>query len=85
MVYCDTISAIYMTTNPIHHRRTKHIELDIHILWDKFIVRHVRVLHVPSRYQFANIFTKCLPFLLFSDFRSSLSICQPPTQTAREY
>ncbi|GKC30623.1 ribonuclease H-like domain-containing protein [Tanacetum coccineum] len=37
-------------------------------------VRHVRVLHVPSRYQFADIFTKGLPYALFDDFRSSLSV-----------
>ncbi|GJZ16770.1 ribonuclease H-like domain-containing protein [Tanacetum coccineum] len=31
---------------------------------------NVRVLHVPSRYQFANIFTKGLPSALFEEFRS---------------
>jgi hypothetical protein len=30
VVYCDNISAVYMAANPVHHRRTKHIELDIH-------------------------------------------------------
>ncbi|GKB48958.1 ribonuclease H-like domain-containing protein [Tanacetum coccineum] len=30
--------------------------------------RHVHVLHVPSRYQFADIFTKRLPYALFDDF-----------------
>jgi len=25
IVYCDNVSAIYMTANPVHHRRTKHI------------------------------------------------------------
>ncbi|GKA79736.1 hypothetical protein Tco_0786332, partial [Tanacetum coccineum] len=34
---------------------------------------HVRVLHVPSRFQYADIFTKGLPSALFEDFRSSLS------------
>nr|GEZ13964.1 ribonuclease H-like domain-containing protein [Tanacetum cinerariifolium] len=44
----------------------------------------VRVLHVPSRYQFAYIFTKGLPTALFKEFRSSLSVRCPPAQTARE-
>ncbi|GKC59016.1 ribonuclease H-like domain-containing protein [Tanacetum coccineum] len=35
---------------------------------------HVRVLHVPSRYHFADIFTKCLPYALFDDFRSNMSV-----------
>nr|GFA27331.1 ribonuclease H-like domain-containing protein [Tanacetum cinerariifolium] len=39
---------------------------------------HIRVLHVPSRYQYADIFTKGLPTALFEDFRSSLSVWLPP-------
>ncbi|GKB90138.1 ribonuclease H-like domain-containing protein [Tanacetum coccineum] len=42
----------------------------------------VRVLHVPSRYQYADIFTKGLPFALFGEFRTSLSVRASPTQTA---
>ncbi|GKC56040.1 ribonuclease H-like domain-containing protein [Tanacetum coccineum] len=34
---------------------------------------NVRVLHVPSRFQYADIFTKGLPSALFEEFRSSLS------------
>ncbi|GJS12299.1 ribonuclease H-like domain-containing protein [Tanacetum coccineum] len=35
---------------------------------------HVRVLHVPSCYQYTNIFTKGLPSALFEDFRTSLRV-----------
>nr|GEV23834.1 hybrid signal transduction histidine kinase M [Tanacetum cinerariifolium] len=45
----------------------------------------VRVLHVPSRYQYADIFTKGLPSALFEDFRSSLSVRLPPAPTEEEY
>ena len=34
----------------------------------------VRVLHVPTTSQFADIFTKGLPSLTFSEFRSSLNV-----------
>nr|GEU92102.1 peroxidase 31-like [Tanacetum cinerariifolium] len=34
---------------------------------------NIRVLHVPSRYQHADIFTKGLPSALFEEFRTSLS------------
>ncbi|GJX92302.1 ribonuclease H-like domain-containing protein [Tanacetum coccineum] len=46
---------------------------------------NVRVLHVPSRYQYADIFTKGLPSALFEEFRTSLSVRPSPAQTAREY
>nr|GEU80442.1 ribonuclease H-like domain-containing protein [Tanacetum cinerariifolium] len=61
LVYCDNVSAVYLSCNPVQHQRTKHIEIDIHFVRDFVATGHVRVLHVPSRYQFANIFTKGLP------------------------
>jgi len=61
IVYCDNVSAVYMTANPVHHRRMKHIEIDIHFVRDKVSLGQVRVLHVPSSHQFADIMTKGLP------------------------
>ncbi|GKA23666.1 ribonuclease H-like domain-containing protein [Tanacetum coccineum] len=84
-VYCDNVSAIYMTANPVQHQRTKHIEIDIHFVRDMVARGQVRVLHVPSRYQYADIFTKGLPSVLFEEFRTSLSVRSSPAQTAGEY
>ncbi|GJX70161.1 ribonuclease H-like domain-containing protein [Tanacetum coccineum] len=44
LVYCDNVSAIYLSSNPIHHQRTKHIEIDIHFVRDLVIAGQVRVL-----------------------------------------
>ncbi|GJX47350.1 ribonuclease H-like domain-containing protein [Tanacetum coccineum] len=44
----------------------------------------VRVLHVPSRYKYADILTKGLPSTLFEEFRTSLSARCPPAPTAEE-
>ncbi|GJU88715.1 ribonuclease H-like domain-containing protein [Tanacetum coccineum] len=52
----------------------KHIEIDIHFVRDMVKAGHVKVLHVPSCFQYADIFTKGLPLTLFEDFHSSLSI-----------
>ncbi|GJT13850.1 ribonuclease H-like domain-containing protein, partial [Tanacetum coccineum] len=61
LVYCDNVSAVYLTANPVQHQRTKHIEIDIHFVRDMVARGQVRVLHVPSsRYQYADIFTKGL-------------------------
>ncbi|GJR90468.1 ribonuclease H-like domain-containing protein [Tanacetum coccineum] len=53
--------------------------------WLCNILRQVRVLHVPSRYQYADIFTKGLPLALFEELRSSLSVHPPPAPTAKAY
>ncbi|GKC54224.1 ribonuclease H-like domain-containing protein [Tanacetum coccineum] len=34
LVYCDNVSAVYLSTNPVQHQRTKHIEIDIHFVHD---------------------------------------------------
>lgn len=70
-----------MSNNPIQHQWTKHIEMDILFVPEKVARGQVRV-HVPSRYQIADIFTKGLPRFLFDDFRNSLSVRAPPAQTA---
>ena len=58
VVYCDNVSAVYMTANLVHHRRTKHIEIDIHFDREKVTLGEIRVLHVPSSHQYADIMTK---------------------------
>ncbi|GKB06943.1 ribonuclease H-like domain-containing protein, partial [Tanacetum coccineum] len=85
LVYCDNVSAVYMSVNPVQHQRTKHIEIDIHFVRDMVTAGQVRVLHVPSRFQYADIFTKGLPSALFEEFRSSLSVRPPPAPTAGAY
>ncbi|GJZ29953.1 ribonuclease H-like domain-containing protein, partial [Tanacetum coccineum] len=84
LVYCDSVSVVYMPANPVQHQRTKHIEIDIHFVRDMVTAGHVRVLHVSSRFQYANIFTKGLPTASFEDFCSRLSV-RPPAQTAGAY
>jgi len=85
LVYCDNVSSTYLSFNLIQHQCTKHIEMDIHFVREKVACGQVRVLHVPSRYQIANIFTKGLPLQLFDDFRDSLNIRQSPVSTTGVY
>ena len=74
LVYCDNISAIYMSSNPIQHQRTKHIEIDLHFVREHVAIGAVRVMHVPTSAQYADIYTKGLPTSLFQEFRSSLNV-----------
>nr|GEU86935.1 NBS-containing resistance-like protein [Tanacetum cinerariifolium] len=83
--YCDNVNAVYLSTNLVQHQRTNHIEIDIHFVHDYVALSQVQVLHVPSRFNFTDIFTKGLPTTLFIDFRSSLNVRMPPPHTAREY
>ena len=74
LLYCDNVSAVYLTDNPIHHGRTKHIELDVHFVREKVAIGEIRVHHVPTRQQITDIMTKGLPRALFEEFRSTLCL-----------
>ncbi|WVZ75510.1 hypothetical protein U9M48_023555 [Paspalum notatum var. saurae] len=48
LVYCDNVSVVYLSTNPIQQQRTKHVEIDLHFVRDRVAIGDVRVLHVPT-------------------------------------
>lgn len=85
VVFCDNVSVVYLSSNPVQHHRTKHVEIDIHFVRERVALGLIRVLHVPSSQQYADIFTKGLPTSLFEEFRNSLSIRKPTAPTAGEY
>jgi hypothetical protein len=82
IVYCDNISAMYMSSNPVQHQRTKHVEIDLHFVRDRVALGEARVLHVSTSSQFADIFTKGLPTSVFQDFRASLNVASSVVPTA---
>nr|GFB46741.1 ribonuclease H-like domain-containing protein [Tanacetum cinerariifolium] len=50
LVYCDNVSAMYLSTNPVQHQRTKQIEIDIYFVRDFVASGQVHALHVSSRF-----------------------------------
>jgi hypothetical protein len=51
VVFYDNVSSVYMASNPVQHRRSKHIEIDIHFVREKVSIGQIRVFHVPSTHQ----------------------------------
>jgi hypothetical protein len=71
LIYCDNISTIYLSTNPIQHQHMKHVEIDLHFVWERVTIGDVRA---STTSQFTDMFTNGLPTSLFSKFWSSLNI-----------
>jgi hypothetical protein len=65
LIYCDNISVVYLSSNPVQHQRTKHVEIDLHFVQEQVALSHVRVLHVSITSQYADVFTKGLPTSVF--------------------
>jgi hypothetical protein len=76
LIYCDNISVMYISTNLVQHQCTKHVEIDLHFIREKVAIGQIRVLHVLTTSQFADIFMKRLPSSVFNEFRSILNICR---------
>jgi hypothetical protein len=81
LVYCDNVSAVYLSFNPVQHHN-KHIEIDLHFVRERVAAGAVRVLHVPTSSQFADLFTKGLSSSVFMDFRSSMNVRSTGVPTA---
>jgi hypothetical protein len=77
-IYCDNISAINISKNPLMHSNMKHIPIKYHVLREQVEEKNIRLEYVGTKEQVADIFTKSLPRESFEYLRQRFRVISTP-------
>jgi hypothetical protein len=75
-IYCDNISSIKLSKNPMMHGRSKHIDVRFHFLRDLSKDGVIQLVHCSSFEQIADILTKALSLENFCRNIEKLGMCK---------
>ena len=73
-LYCDNKAAISISHNPVHHDRTKHVEVDRHFIKEKIEEWTIYMVYVPTSEQTADLLTKPLTRPVFEKLVDKLGM-----------
>ena len=79
-VYCDNQSCIKLSENLVFHDRSKRIDIRCHFIRDCVQRGAVQLQYIPTGKQTADILTKALGRIKFTQFKEQLGMTENPFQ-----
>jgi len=73
-IYGDNQGSMFIGSNPVQDRRTKHIDIRYHFIREKIVEGKVEVFFIEGDKNIADMFTKNLGNIKFREFRSQLGL-----------
>lgn len=73
VLWCDNLSTVHLSVNPVLHSKTKHVDLDIYIVRDLVFGKKLSIHHLPAIEQVADIFAKSLS-VNFLELKQKLTV-----------
>jgi len=84
-LYCDNDTAIRLAEDQVWHSKCKHIRVKFHYVRDQVLAREIKVNHVHSKDNPADIFTKALGRPDFLHHQTSLGLVAPAVEEDTAY
>jgi len=73
-IYEDNQSCIALAGNPVHHARTKHIDIKCHFIRDHADKEDINIVYCPTKEMVADVLTKPLPRPAFEQHVKALGV-----------
>ena len=78
IICSDNQSALTLAANPVFHSRSKHTDVDCHLVREKVAAHQLVLRYIPTLDQLADVFTKPLSTSRFQFLTPTLLVSPPP-------